>query len=221
VGLPSSDGITWAVLGDGGSTWQSITYGNNIFVGLDEWASIYSSPDLLHWSRMYSKMEDNETFHSSVFANGYFVAVGRSIVTSPNGKDWTVNLNYTKNPSRLNSIAFGNNRFLAVGSDGATIASNADSVGIFNIKIKKTEKNKLTLYLTKNRIIIKISQRSGLSQLKIDIISISGKRVYSAFHSANNGSIVIPSKNFPAGTYLATIKESKNVTVSLPIIITR
>ena len=86
-------------------TWNSITYGNGLFVAVGTNNTTYSgevmtSPDGITWT---SRNESAGNYWSAVtYGNGLFVTVGYSgignnVMTSPDGVTWTLQTTSTAN----------------------------------------------------------------------------------------------------------------------------
>jgi len=109
-----------------GNNWNSITFGNGLFVAVSNQGAagsqVMTSPDGINWT-LRTTPGTNQTWSSVTFGNGLFVAVsydgtlGSQVMTSPNGINWT--LQSTPTPmQRWNSITFGDGLFVAVSSSG-------------------------------------------------------------------------------------------------------
>jgi hypothetical protein len=96
----------------------SLAFGNNIWVGIGGGELMTASdPGSMNWTGRGSRGEN------VVFANGFFVAVGRagSILTSADGVMWTVQPTGTTDD--LNAVTFGKGLFVAVGRSGVILTS--------------------------------------------------------------------------------------------------
>ena len=81
--MTSPDGITWTARTAAGDndTWQSVTYGNGLFVALGWEAddNIITSPDGITW---IAKTINSGQWFSIAHGNNSFVAVGSSVETA-------------------------------------------------------------------------------------------------------------------------------------------
>jgi hypothetical protein len=127
-----NDGTIWAT-STGAATssvnnpWNSITYGNGLFVAVAATTtsqSVMTSPDGQNWT-LRTATNTGATWNSITYGNGLFVAVGcaasclgsaNSVMTSPDGITWTPRS--APNINRWNSVVYGNGLFVAVGSAG-------------------------------------------------------------------------------------------------------
>jgi hypothetical protein len=103
-------------------SWNSITYGNGLFVAVDNSISgtnlVLYSNDGINWSETASGI--NNAWSSVTYGNNLFVAVANSgtstrVMTSSNGINW----NGVSAPTQSwNSITYGAGLFVAVSSSG-------------------------------------------------------------------------------------------------------
>ncbi len=106
--------------GDNG--WQSVTYGNGLFVAVAFSGTgnrVMTSPDGSTWT-IRTSAADNQWI-SVTYGNGLFVAVaqtgsGNRVMTSPNGINWTIRTSAANNQWR--SVTYGNGLFVAVANFG-------------------------------------------------------------------------------------------------------
>jgi predicted RecA/RadA family phage recombinase len=122
----SPDGITWTIRNPAltNSSWQSVTYGNGIFVAIaDSCATsnncLMTSSDGINWTGRVTVVANS--WQSVTYGNGLFVAVaysgtGNRVMTSPDGINWTIRTSAADNSWR--SVAYGNGLFVAVSSTG-------------------------------------------------------------------------------------------------------
>jgi len=117
--------FNWDLVNRGVSTnlsWQSITYGNNLFVAVSNSGTgnrVMTSPDGIIWTSRTSASDNN--WSSVTFGNNLFVAVsnsgvGNRVMTSPDGVIWTSRTSASDN--NWSSVTFGNNLFVAVSNSG-------------------------------------------------------------------------------------------------------
>ena len=131
--IPSSDtlSIPGGVVGSGvnwtaraaaeTNQWQSITYGNGLFVAVSNSGvnRVMTSPDGITWTARAAI--DLFAWNSVVYGNGIFVALASSganrVMTSPDGITWTA-----RSAAEANSwqgLCYGSGLFVAVSTDGA------------------------------------------------------------------------------------------------------
>ena len=111
----SSDGITWTshnITGGGGGGWESIGFGNGVFVvtynGLVSY--VVTSPDGVTWTNR--TMPSSQRWKSVAYGNGVFVAIVQNsavAATSPDGITWTART-LPSSGNRI-AIAFGGGLF--------------------------------------------------------------------------------------------------------------
>ncbi len=95
-------------------SWQSITYGNGIFMALGENGLIATSSDGINWRA--SIMDEFYIFWKSIaYGNGRFVGVGYygNYVSTDNGATWQQEM-----MRYAHTITYGNGKFVAYRSDG-------------------------------------------------------------------------------------------------------
>ena len=107
------------------SSWNSIAYGNNIFVAvsMDGSNRVMTSPDGFTWTVRVAAAMNN--WSSVTFGAGIFVAVsttgtGNRVMTSPDGITWTIGGSAAD--STWTEVRYGAGRFVAVASTGAVRA---------------------------------------------------------------------------------------------------
>ncbi len=127
--------ITWsAQTAAEDNTWQSIVYGEGIFVAVSSNGTnrVMTSPDGVTWTaRSAPDGTTDSTWKSIAYGNGTFVAVANGgttkVMTSPDGETWTA-----QTPAEDNSwesVTFGNGTFVAVADTGTNRAmSSTDGV---------------------------------------------------------------------------------------------
>jgi len=110
------------------ASYQSVVYGNGIFVAVGGSGAVMTSPNGIDWTQRTAANTNN--WKSVAFGNGIFVAVaqsgsaGQRVMTSPDGITWTAR---TVSVTRSwNSIAYGNGVFVAV-ADGAGLGNSAQA----------------------------------------------------------------------------------------------
>jgi hypothetical protein len=100
--------------------WQSITYGNGLFVAVADSGTnrVQTSPDGITWTPRTAA--EVNTWTSITYGNGLFVAVSDTgtnrVMTSPDGITWTARSATEANG--WNSITYGNGLFVAVSYSG-------------------------------------------------------------------------------------------------------
>jgi tetrahydromethanopterin S-methyltransferase subunit F len=113
------------------NSWQSVTYGNGLFVAVSITGTsnrVMTSPDGITWTSRESAADNN--WFSVTYGNGLFVAVacgvnstfcnttaGNRVMTSPDGITWTSRTSAADNSWR--SVTYGNGLFVAVSSTGS------------------------------------------------------------------------------------------------------
>jgi hypothetical protein len=113
----SYDGINWDFVRPAPYRyWNSVTYGNSLFVAVSS-SSVATSPDGINWK--YRSVPSGD-WNSVAYGNGLFVAVSpygtRLLMTSPDGITWTSSPLYRRSGV---SVAYGNNVYVSVSSYGA------------------------------------------------------------------------------------------------------
>lgn len=131
-----------------GQSWQTYYYDFNIdheidfaygagrYVAVTDYSSVnqratrHSSDDGINWTPRAGEFDENNNrigYHSVIFANNQFVAVGDggAITTSEDGINWQLQTSGTT--ARLLNVTFGHAGFIAVGDSG-TILSSPDAI---------------------------------------------------------------------------------------------
>ena len=92
----AATGDTWTARASAAdNTWQSVTYGNGLFVAVSTSGSgnrVMTSPDGIIWTARTSAADNS--WASVTYGGGLFVAVswtgtGNRVMTSPDGITWT------------------------------------------------------------------------------------------------------------------------------------
>lgn len=111
-----------------GFTWNSVTYGNGVFVAVGNSGVCATSPDGVTWT--YRAMPDTLHYSGVAYGNGLFVAIvtttASTCVTSPDGITWT----YRTMPSSQiwNAVTYGGGQFVAVASGVSIGATSPDGI---------------------------------------------------------------------------------------------
>ena len=116
--LISTDGVTFNRIDfPTYPTPSDVVFGQNLFVSVDYYGNILSSPDGLTWT--FRKL--GSSFKAITYGKGRYVAVGTGqAMMSTNGLTWTA---ATPTFANFQDIAYGNGLFVAVGSSGAIYTS--------------------------------------------------------------------------------------------------
>ena len=125
VNYPCPAGTTWTSRTSAAtSTWQSVTYGNGLFVAVAYAVSgtsnkVMTSPDGITWTSRTAAV--NNDWLSVTYGNGLFVAVaqtgtGNRVMTSSDGITWTSRTSAANNG--WISVTYGNGLFVAVAPTG-------------------------------------------------------------------------------------------------------
>ena len=126
--LPSPKGIIWTQRTlPTSSDWQSITYGNGLFVAVAYSGIAATSPDGITWTQR--TLPTSTGWQSVTYGNGLFVAVATSssiAATSPDGITWTqrtlpVSANWR-------SVTYGNGLFVALAYGSSIAATSLDGI---------------------------------------------------------------------------------------------
>ena len=98
--------------------WQSITYGNGMFVALS--STVMTSTDGVDWTSHTAAAAN--TWISVTYGNGRFVAVSpegtKRAMSSTDGINWTLTSSSGTDLDEWNSVTYGNGMFVAVQSSG-------------------------------------------------------------------------------------------------------
>jgi hypothetical protein len=139
-----SKGLTWTSRSaSADNQWESITYGNGLFVSVACGVSatscnatsgnrVMTSPDSINWTSRSTPSDDQ--WESITYGNGLFVGVATNgtndgIMTSPDGITWTSRTEAVDRSWR--SVTYGNGKFVAVGDhSGANGSVMTSSDGI-------------------------------------------------------------------------------------------
>ncbi|MFA6585679.1 MAG: fibronectin type III domain-containing protein [Candidatus Paceibacterota bacterium] len=120
--MTSSDGIIWEYKTTGSYSWNSVAYGNGVFVAVGNLGKIQKSTNSGDtWND--PQINSNSAYlYSVAYGNGVFVAVGASgtIRTSSDfGDTWQEQTSGTG--LTISDVTFGNNTFVAVTNSSANL----------------------------------------------------------------------------------------------------
>ena len=105
------------------NSWNSITYGNGLFVAVSSDGAVMTSPDGITWTAQSAMEANGWTFVT--YGNGLFVAVAEGgtnqVMTSPDGITWTPQTAAEANTWM--SVTYGNGLFVAVSGEGNVMTS--------------------------------------------------------------------------------------------------
>lgn len=109
--------------------WQSVTYGNGLFVAVAIGTNkIMTSPDGINWT---ARDAIQGYWYSVTYGSGLFVAVAYTgsniIMTSPDGINWTVQAK----PSSFvegRSVCYANGSFVIVGNGNTKVITSPDGI---------------------------------------------------------------------------------------------
>jgi len=133
-----ADGITWTPQTAASNfAWQSIAYGNGVFVAVNPENSprAMSSANGTSWAPGTNFAQQG--YQSVVYGNGLFVAVNNTgpqtrFMTSVNGTSWTVSNDSVTPGGNWSSVTYGtvggSGAFVAVGASGAVMTSTNGTV---------------------------------------------------------------------------------------------
>jgi len=114
----SVDGKTWinkVSPEDGYDSFARIAYGIGTYVALTHRGDILSSSDTINWVMRDSHKQARDI----AYGNGFFVSVGKTILTSPDLINWTERISPVA--VDLYRVVFGNGVFVAVGENGTIL----------------------------------------------------------------------------------------------------
>ncbi|MBU0859753.1 MAG: hypothetical protein KJ667_07430, partial [Alphaproteobacteria bacterium] len=129
----SPDGVTWAPISIAASSWYSVTYGNGVYVVVNDGGGVRYSSDAVTWNLAAGVPAGN--WKTVTFGNGTFVAAAwggtNRLMVSTNGMNWTaVTLPQTH---AWGDVTFGNGAFVAVNeSAGADVLRSTCGAGCSN-----------------------------------------------------------------------------------------
>jgi hypothetical protein len=227
VFLTSPDAITWTIMnpGTGYGYLYSVTYAGQ-FVAVGSLGTILKSTDGSNWIIINSGTSWD--LRSVTYGNRQFVAVGDSgkILTSFDGMTWTTKSSGTN--ALLNSVTYANgqsgeqaDQFVAVGEGGVILTSNADNIGAIQTNPQKPATRSIKIKITNSFISASLPFAKVFGLWRVELYTISGKRIYSATTKAQNGILKIPSSGFPVGKYSMSITEENNRTSISSFVLTR
>ncbi len=228
--ITSPDGGTWTARNSGTEDpLLSIAYGNDQFIALGQrFLRIIFLFDGMNFK--VSSQEKLYGGHSIAYGNGHFVEIsnitttGNRIQISLGGITWVFKDHPTiKNAqieSQLACVTYGNNQFVAAGTYGGILTSQKDSVVLSikdNIDFLNVGMFKINII---NDIIYGYAPIiTSFNHLKLDLFTISGKKIYSATVEVDKGMFQIQASGIPAGKYFMSITDSHNKTITSPFVL--
>ena len=138
IDIAKANGTLWTVRsapGDGNTPFESVTYGNGLFVAVGQSVStpkispVMSSPDGIDWTS--GTGADYNEWTGVAYGGATFVAVSwngtNRVMTSTNGKAWTPVTSPTAASGTWSSVTYGtvggNGLFVAVSNNGKVMTS--------------------------------------------------------------------------------------------------
>ena len=211
--LTSSDGIVWTRQESILREVKDIAYGKDRFVAVCSNDSASISHDGITWTSAY--IGDFNTLYSLTFGNDTFVAVGNVVtVASPDGISWKKIK--TDVYATLECITYADNQFIAVGGGGIIIASRYDNSGTIQAITPVTKNKQSCVSIRDNNIIVSTSIFH--LPVKVYVLTMSGRMVYSSIVGKSEGFIMIPWIRHSPGSYLISISDMNGKYVALPFI---
>jgi hypothetical protein len=167
--MTSTDGITWTERTSANLGMWSVTYANNLFVGVGN-GVIMTSLDGITWTQRTSPVSND--WRSVTYGNGLFVAVaatgsGDRVITSSDGINWIVSL--TPADNEWNDVIAIPNLFVAVGSTGT---GNRVMIG------EITPQNPIC-YIGESKVLVQDKETGVESQVCVEDITPEKYLVYS------------------------------------------
>jgi hypothetical protein len=115
----SNDGMSWTNSSGAEGSFQSITYGNGIFVGVVYPGRIQTSVDGRSWATPVALT--NKNLLNIAFGGGTFVATGTNLLfTSTNGTNWSSRASFTYT---VRWLQFHKGLFVGTGENGLILTS--------------------------------------------------------------------------------------------------
>ncbi|MDY8045809.1 S-layer homology domain-containing protein [Paenibacillus polymyxa] len=132
--LVSPNGETWTVNeattnGNFFEPLNAIDWGNDQYVAVGSFGSIYTSADGVKWTPQNSSMDDYNHFYAVAWGNNTLVAAGTGgqIHTSTdNGVTWTAH-NFTNNRQLFSAVLWTNGKFMVFGNTDVLISSDGQT----------------------------------------------------------------------------------------------
>lgn len=121
----------------------AITYGNGLYVGIQN-KQIYTSPDLVNWTKRDVSAQTRKGLNTVKFLNGKFYAAttrddaqpGATFIYSSDGINWSAGSGSAAYDSyAFSSIAYANGKYLATSSNGGGIVGSSDGIAWSNTTI--------------------------------------------------------------------------------------
>jgi hypothetical protein len=144
----STDGVTWTQLSSISDLITGFSFGNQKFVALGFYGSIYVSEDAISWTKV--RNDDLDQWLSVVFGNGFFTAFsnsadGQDVLYSLDGTNW-IPVSGTPLYSWLNA-AYGDGLWIAVGASGASMVSENAGGSIYGSGLYSDPNNPGNIYM--------------------------------------------------------------------------
>ena len=123
--MTSPDGISWTLRSTPApvpSLWNSVTYGNGMYVVVGDYGNTMYSSDGVNWA-LGNIPDAFGSWTDVAYGNGVFVAVGENnsnggnlVITSTDGINWTYKTAAENNG--WSTVTYGNGRFVALAATG-------------------------------------------------------------------------------------------------------
>lgn len=202
VTATSLDGITWKMGSFLDKNLHSVAYGNNTFVAVGEDGVILTSGDGYTWQQQFS--ETSATLLSVTYIKERFRVTNSegTVLSSKDGISWMIR-SCGKGARYFTSLAYGEDQFVITGLNAIILSSKDDSSAILPQKYPGRLTSGLSASFSHNTITVRVPKTiPGInSKVHLEIVTPSGKSMYSARTSIVDGRVVIAASSFAAGTY--------------------
>jgi hypothetical protein len=133
---------------------------------------------------------------------------GNTVYTSQDGKTWASQR--ISVPQYINGVTYGNNQFMVVGDMQAIRSLHSDST--LSVKQFATSKHTSLFGIRNRHNTVSITlplEAADIDQLKVELYSVAGKRIYAATMRALGRNISVPVSEIPAGKYVVRVSDSQ------------
>jgi hypothetical protein len=212
--LVSQNCVNWTTANSNTKkTLYSVAYGNGKFISLGITSgslnpdSIIFSADGITWTSKYVEMLKGEEFGSVAFLNNQFLIIATDcILTSADGVNWTRESSPLPKSATtsLNDITYGNHQFVGVGSFGAILSKPDFPVKAITHDVSPTI-NEIKISSTNKGIFITLPSWLRRNDMKMELFTIQGKKIYSSLENANRHIFAIPTVQLASGIYLLSL----------------
>jgi hypothetical protein len=198
--------------------------GSNLFAGT--WGGGVYLYNGTYWTAVNNDLTQSTVMSLGVSGSNIFAGTwGTGVYLSTNsGTSWTsVNSGFPAN-TYVWSLAMNGSYIFTGTTNGVWRRPLSEMVRVINPiprqEMLKQYANGFKINLSKNGIAVLSPETLHNGAVTIELVNVSGKKIYSATHQTNNGTLNIPISRLSTSAYLMSIT-GRNATMCSPFVVTK